>query len=80
MSSAVIQLNIVPKRMLTKAEAANHCGRSIKRFEAECTAKPVQFSNGDLRYDVRDLDAWLDDFKCGTVHNDADEILARLGE
>jgi hypothetical protein len=79
LASAVLQLNIVPKRMLTKAEASNHCGRSIKRFEIECPINPVQFANGDRRYDVHDLDAWLDDLKRGTVRNDADQIITRLG-
>jgi hypothetical protein len=79
LASAVLQLNIVPKRMLTKAEASNHCGRSIKRFEIECPIRPVQFANGDRRYDVHDLDAWLDDLKLGTVGGDADRIISRLG-
>ena len=65
--------------MLTKAEASNHCGRSIKRFEIECPISPVQFANGDRRYDVHDLDAWLDDLKRGTVRNDDDQIISRLG-
>jgi hypothetical protein len=78
MASAVLQLNIIPKRMLTKAEASDHCGRSIKRFEIECPITPVQFPNGDQRYDVHDLDAWLDDVKGSTVRNDADHILTRL--
>jgi hypothetical protein len=79
MPSAVIQLNIIPKRMLTKAEASDHCGRSIKRFEIECPVNPVQFANGDRRYDVHDLDAWLDDLKRGIDRNDGDDILTRLG-
>jgi hypothetical protein len=78
MTSAVVQLKFIPKRMLTKAEAAHHCGRPNKRFQIECPVKPVQFANGDLRYDVRDLDAWLDDLKRGTIINDTDDIVMRL--
>jgi hypothetical protein len=78
MTSATVQLNIVPKRMLTKAEAAHHCGRAVKRFEAECDVAPVRFPNGDLRYDVHDLDAWLDRLK-GGASAEADEIIGRLG-
>jgi hypothetical protein len=78
MTSAVVQLNFIPKRMLTKAEAAHHCGRPIKRFGTECPIKPVLFDNGDLRYDVQDLDSWLNDLKRGTVRNDADDIVMRL--
>jgi hypothetical protein len=78
MTLATLQINITPKRMLTKAEAAHHCGRPVKRFEVECPVRPVQFANGDLRYDVRDLDAWLDSLK-GGKSSDADDIIARLG-
>jgi hypothetical protein len=35
MSSATVQINVVPKRLLRKGEAASYCGRSVKRFEAE---------------------------------------------
>jgi hypothetical protein len=77
MTSATLQLNIIPKRMLTKAEAAHHCGRPVKRFEAECDVSPVKFPNGDSRYDVQDLDKWIDGLKAGKS-SDADEIIARL--
>lgn len=77
MASATLQLNIIPKRMLTKIEAAHHCGRPIKRFEVECNISPVEFPNGDKRYDVRDLDAWLDSLKGGSL-GDADDIVSRL--
>lgn len=77
MSSATLQLNIIPKRMLTKSEAAHHCGRPVKRFEVECHVAPVLFPNGDRRYDVRDLDAWLDGLKVGKSTYDED-IVARL--
>lgn len=77
MTSATLQLNIVPKRMLTKSEAASHCGRPVRRFEVECRVAPVRFPNGDSRFDVRDLDQWIDSLKAGKS-SDADEIVARL--
>jgi len=77
MTSAVVQLKFTPKRMLTKTEAARHCGRSVKRFMAECPVSPVKFPNGDLLYDVRDLDAWIDDVKRGSSGS-ADDIVGRL--
>jgi|ERR1044071_7230886 hypothetical protein len=70
-------LALVPKRMMTKAEAAHYCGRSIKSFQAECHVAPVRFGNGQTRYDVNDLDAWLDQLKTGT-RSDADDIVGRL--
>lgn len=75
--SAIVQLDFTPKRMLTKAEAARHCGRPVRRFEVECGVPPVKFPNGDSRYDVQDLDKWIDGLKTGKL-SDADEIVARL--
>jgi hypothetical protein len=77
MSTATLNLTVVQKRMLTKREAAEHCGRSLKSFARECNALPVKFANGDLRWDVHDLDAWLDSLKAGI--NDADTIVRKLG-
>jgi hypothetical protein len=65
--------------MLTMAEAARHCGRSLTRFKVECSVAPVKFANGDLRWDVQDLDLWINSLKVGTVDHDADAIVARLG-
>jgi len=78
MSSATLQINWQPKRMLTKSEAAHHCGRSVTRFQIECPVAPVRFDNGDLRWDVQDLDVWINSLKAGTADHDADAIVARL--
>ena len=78
MSTAVVNLSVIAKRMLTKREAAEHCGRSLKRFEVECPISPITFPNGDLRYDVHDLDKWLDMLKEG-IH-DSERIIERLGQ
>lgn len=76
MSTALVNLTVISKRMLSKREAAEHCGRSLKRFEVECPVSPVRFPNGDLRFDVQDLNRWLDMLK----ENDEDsvEIIKRL--
>ena len=76
MSSATVNLTVVSKRMLNRREAAEHCGRSLRRFEVECLVTPICFPNGDLRYDVRDLDAWLDSLK--SKSEDSATILQRL--
>jgi hypothetical protein len=78
MASATLQINIIPKRMLTKSEGAHHCGRSEKRFMVECPCRPVRFANGDVRWDVQDLDAWLTSLKTGGT-DDSDAIIERLG-
>lgn len=78
MSSAVLQINVIPKRMPTIAEAAHHCGQSLTRFKIECPVQPVTYLNGDQRYDVQDLDVWINSLKAGAEH-DVDAILAKLG-
>jgi hypothetical protein len=80
MTSATLQISVVPKRLLKKSEAANYCGRSIKRFEAEAPFPPVAMPNGDRLYDVQDCDHWINSLKAGVADNDADSIVARLGQ
>jgi hypothetical protein len=79
MGQATLNVIMIPKRMLTKAEAASHCGRPVKRFELECPVQPIRFGNGDLRYDVQDLDRWLDSLKAGHDHSGMESIVDRLG-
>jgi hypothetical protein len=76
MSAATVNFTVISKRMLDKREAAEHCGRSLKRFEIECSVSPVKFANGDLRYDVLDLDKWLDTLK--NKIQDSEDIIKRL--
>ena len=78
MPIATLNLNVLQKRMLTKTEAADHCGRSAKRFEIECPVQSVRFANGDFRWDIRDLDAWIDSLKVGFSNGDAQVIVDRL--
>lgn len=77
MSGTVVRFNVISKRMLTRKEAAEHCGRPEKRFIVECPAPEITFPNGDRRFDVRDLDKWLDSLKCESF--DADALVSRLG-
>ncbi len=79
MAIATLNLNLLQKRMLTKSEAADHCGRSAKRFEIECPVRAVRFANGDLRWDLRDLDAWIDDMKSDVVDSSSEAIINKLG-
>jgi hypothetical protein len=79
MAIATLNLNVLQKRMLTRSEAAEHCGRSVKRFEIECPVQSIRFANGDIRWDVRDLDAWIDSLKSGLSDRDSEAIISRLG-
>ena len=46
MSSATLQISVIPKRMLSEAEAAHHCGRPVKRFKMECPCLTIVFLTG----------------------------------
>jgi hypothetical protein len=78
MASATLNLRVQPYRLLKKAEAANYCRRSLKKFESECPVRPIEMAGGDRLWDVQDLDRWIDGLKDGDA-SDHDAILARLG-
>jgi len=58
--------------------AAFYCRRSVKKFETQCTVRPVKMADGDLLWDVHDLDGWIDGLKSSTDKDDPDKIVARL--
>ncbi|TGQ02328.1 hypothetical protein EN851_27175 [Mesorhizobium sp. M8A.F.Ca.ET.208.01.1.1] len=64
--------------MLDAREAADYCGIVPKRFPAECNVTPVSMPNGQRRYDMRDLDTWLDSLKSGDASSD-DDLVGKLG-
>ena len=74
--NGLLHVSLMSKRMLTKVEAAHHCGLSAKVFWQECPVTPVNVARGQLRWDVQDLDRWLDGLKDDA--NGIDAILARL--
>jgi hypothetical protein len=76
MTHAKLTLSVIPKRMLTTSEAAEHCGRPSKRFEIECPVAPIIFQNGDRRFDVHDLDKWLDSLKTG--EDECSDVISKL--
>jgi hypothetical protein len=78
MSQATLNVVVISKRMLTPLEAAAYCGRSAKRFEVECPVQPIRFSNGNIRYDIEDLDRWLDSLKVGEGDFEMESIIQRL--
>jgi hypothetical protein len=74
---ATVNLRVQPFRLLTKAEAAHYCRRSLKKFEAQCPVSPIEMADGDRLWDVRDLDRWIDSLK-NDFGDDTNAIVARL--
>ncbi len=75
--NGLLHVSLMSKRMLTKAEAAHHCGLSVRKFVVDCPITPVRFPNGPVRWDVHDLDRWLDGLKDDASGIEA--IVGRLG-
>src|SRR6266436_6090926 len=50
------------KRLLDSSEAAKYCGMGIGSFAVNCPVRPKRVRPGQrgLRWDVRDLDKWID--------------------
>lgn len=58
-------------RLLTKREAAQYCGLSAATFGGVCPVRPIALGEGARmhRYDVRDLDKWIDGLKAPAQTN-----------
>jgi predicted DNA-binding transcriptional regulator AlpA len=70
------------RRLLTIEEAAQYCGIGRESFGVNCPVRPKRVRPGQrgLRYDVRDLDEWIDTLGlAGDVNGLSDERwLAKL--
>ncbi|RWO86036.1 MAG: hypothetical protein E5Y32_03895 [Mesorhizobium sp.] len=64
--------------MLTVKEAAEYCSIPARRFAADCNVTPLSLPGGERRYDMRDLDVWIDSLKSGDPTGD-DELIGKLG-
>jgi hypothetical protein len=65
------------KRLFTIKEAAGYCGVGRELFLAKCSVRPKRIAEGPrgLRYDVRDLDKWIDELASTDVPRTADDWL-----
>lgn len=77
MTSAMLNIRIAPRRMLSLREAADYFGMSPKKFPVTGIAA-VAMPHGKNLYDIKDLDAWLDGIKNNALDSD-DAIIGRLG-
>jgi hypothetical protein len=78
MTLTTLNLRVHPYRLLTKAEAAFYCRISLKKFAIQCPVKPIEVTARDFRWDVQDLDKWIDSLKSSNLDESADSIVARL--
>lgn len=78
MTVTILNLRIQPYRLLKKTEAAHYCRLPVKSFVTLCPVRPIKMPDGELLWDVQDLDKWIDSLKVGVGEDAADAILARL--
>lgn len=69
-----------PRRLLPVKDAALYCGVPRSYFPKVCPAQPVRlYENAHPRYDIIDLDKWIDSTKrSGLVEASDDDIANKL--
>lgn len=78
MTLQTLKIQTTPTRMLKKSQAAGYCGLSLPKFDQECPVTPVEYGCGEVRFDVHDLDRWIDGLKSGFMSQHHDEIIEKL--
>lgn len=76
-SAATLNIKVSPRRMLSEREAADYLGLSLKRFKGAQMVSPIEMPGRVFVYDMKDLDAVIDQRKSGGDGSD-DAMLARL--
>lgn len=64
-------------RLFRDKDAATYCGLPVAAFRRSCPVVPVRIGE-KLRFDRKDLDAWIDAVKSGAAADVRAEILGRL--
>jgi len=66
-------VNVAP-RLLNQTQAAAYCGVSPSIFRQACPVKPVLLLDRIPRYDIRNLDAWIDSLGGSVASETADLV------
>lgn len=68
-------------RLLNKAQAATYCGMSIGSFSENCRVMPIRVQPGlrGLRYDIEDLNDWIERQKASPDVINPVELIEELG-
>lgn len=65
------------RRLLPVKDAAAYCGVPRSYFSSICPARPVKlYEKSHLRYDIFDLDKWIDSVKSGGKEEGSDDDIA----
>lgn len=74
---AVVHINVSPKRLLNLQDAAGYVDYGTEKFKALCPVKPIEMPCGQLKFDIADLDTWIEIIKKKTAPS-AEDFLERL--
>ena len=77
MAGATLNIRVVQPRLMSQKQAADYVGLPLKRFPSACPVPLIEMPGNVRVYDIRDLDAWVDQIKSGASDPD-DAILALL--
>jgi hypothetical protein len=69
------------RRLLTRTQAAAYSGLCVRSFTAVCPVTPIALGDGKRweRFDVRELDGWINSLKSGQgASTTADVLLAAM--
>ena len=78
MPHATFQVTYQPIRLLKTSEAARYCGMALATFKRECPYAPIRFAQNLIRYDIQDLDKWINGIKLESDQNSKDYWLSKL--
>lgn len=68
-----------PVRLLPTKLAARYCGIPASRFAKVCPARPVRITEQERpKWDIKDLDSWIDSVKSGGETKTKEEWLEKL--
>ena len=73
--------SVFTPRLVTRQQAAIYCSVSLSTFKACCPVPAISLGVSKRldRYDVRDLDAWIDSLRAAPVEKTSEQWLAALG-
>lgn len=78
MAQAVLNIEVIDRRLIKKSEAARYCGLACSSFEDNCPVQPIEIRPGMRLWDKRDLDKWIDALKGGGEMMTQEAIISRL--
>ncbi|WP_282608427.1 hypothetical protein [Pelagibius sp. Alg239-R121] len=78
MPHATFHVTYQPIRLLKASEAARYCGMALAKFKRECPYAPIQLAQNAIRYDIQDLDKWIDGLKLGEDESSDEYWLSKL--